>query len=188
MINTRGKNKSIVFGGTDYGVVKLSETCTFSHAEIEWHINKYQVLAGLSDSDIGEPPCDQSVPRISNKITSKNIHEISFVRRIENTRRHRLRKPNNEKSRQALANLSNKEQVLKTAGNLKSIDIARKKQLEARPELLKFEADPKRIRDQHTIEIRTRRAWASLASSERRFVTDNASSSKIKGTDVASFI
>jgi len=42
--NCRGKNRQVVFAGTDYGVSKMSETCAQTLAEIETHINRYKEL------------------------------------------------------------------------------------------------------------------------------------------------
>jgi len=44
--NSRGNSRQVVFAGTDYGIVKMSETCALSQAEITRHINRYQVLSG----------------------------------------------------------------------------------------------------------------------------------------------
>jgi hypothetical protein len=44
--NCRGKNRQVVFAGTDYGVSKMSETCVQTMAEIETHINRYKELFG----------------------------------------------------------------------------------------------------------------------------------------------
>ena len=44
--NCRGKNRQVVFAGTDYGVSKMSETCAQTLGEIEAHINRYKDLFG----------------------------------------------------------------------------------------------------------------------------------------------
>ena len=38
--NCRGKNRQIVFAGTDYGVCKMSETCAQTINEIKVHTNR----------------------------------------------------------------------------------------------------------------------------------------------------
>jgi len=44
--NCRGKNRQVVFAGTDYGVCKMSETCAQTLNEIKAHVNRYRVLSG----------------------------------------------------------------------------------------------------------------------------------------------
>jgi hypothetical protein len=46
LLNSRGKNRQVVFAGTDYGISKMSETCAQTLEEIEAHINRFQVLCG----------------------------------------------------------------------------------------------------------------------------------------------
>ncbi|KAF9079621.1 hypothetical protein BGX27_006180, partial [Mortierella sp. AM989] len=45
LINARGKDRTVVFAGTDYGLVKMSETVALTHRQIQTHINRFQALA-----------------------------------------------------------------------------------------------------------------------------------------------
>ncbi|KAF9982878.1 hypothetical protein BGZ75_005658 [Mortierella antarctica] len=44
--HARGKRRLLVFAGTDYGVVKMSETVAVTQAQIQTHINRYHQLYG----------------------------------------------------------------------------------------------------------------------------------------------
>jgi hypothetical protein len=52
LVNCRGKNRRVVFAGTDYGMCKMSETCAQTLEEIQAHINRYQVLLVSSSSPL----------------------------------------------------------------------------------------------------------------------------------------
>lgn len=46
--NARGRPRTVIFAGTDYGVVKMSETVAVTKSEIEVHLNRYHQLFGKS--------------------------------------------------------------------------------------------------------------------------------------------
>ncbi|KAF9201042.1 hypothetical protein BGZ49_008726 [Haplosporangium sp. Z 27] len=51
--NTQGKNRMIVYAGTDYGLRTMSETVVQTHHQIETHINRYHVLFGNAGTCVG---------------------------------------------------------------------------------------------------------------------------------------
>ncbi|KAG0195044.1 hypothetical protein BGX28_002470, partial [Mortierella sp. GBA30] len=52
--NSRGKTRTLVYAGTDYGVRKMSETVAQTHSQIQAHINRFHQLF----DNMVEPPDD----------------------------------------------------------------------------------------------------------------------------------
>lgn len=46
--NARGTNRIIAFGGTDYGLVTMAETVPLTLAQVETHINRFEMLQSKS--------------------------------------------------------------------------------------------------------------------------------------------
>ncbi|CAO3565153.1 unnamed protein product [Mortierella alpina] len=49
--NARGRPRTVVFAGTDYGVVKMSETVALTRSEIEAHLNRYHQLFDVPEAN-----------------------------------------------------------------------------------------------------------------------------------------
>ncbi|KAF9949899.1 hypothetical protein BGZ70_001592 [Mortierella alpina] len=50
-LSANGRPRTVVFAGTDYGVVKMSETVALTRSEIETHLNRYHQLFDVPDDD-----------------------------------------------------------------------------------------------------------------------------------------
>ncbi|KAF9342492.1 hypothetical protein BGX34_008078, partial [Mortierella sp. NVP85] len=117
--------------------------------EIQIHLNRYQVLAGLQDTfDAGGKEIETSssstpalpVPGLSKQqraetlaaiklpesitITAPQISERSSTRRIERRRQRRLQQPENKDVQQALTNLSSSS--LLSATTINEVDTIQK--------------------------------------------------------------
>ncbi|KAF9080914.1 hypothetical protein BGX27_005179, partial [Mortierella sp. AM989] len=66
MMNARGKNRQVVFAGTDYGICKMSETIAQTQEEIETHINRYNALFACSNTSDGDVVDDPSISNSSS--------------------------------------------------------------------------------------------------------------------------
>ncbi|KAF9351026.1 hypothetical protein BGX26_010870 [Mortierella sp. AD094] len=52
LTNARGGERMVVFGGTDYGLVTMSETAPLSLNKIQTHINRYHLLFAISGASV----------------------------------------------------------------------------------------------------------------------------------------
>jgi len=178
--NHQGKNMQVVFSGTDYGINKMSETCALTLAEVESHVNRYNLLF-KDDNNTEKMNVDENNPSLdkiklphSFKITAPYINEISHTRKLMKCRENSLKKIENKEALEALHTLSQKEYTLKTAQTMSEIDTAHKIHKKLGQDLKNFEYSKSQLKNQHNQQLRTKRMWAKLGAAERNYVKEHA--------------
>lgn len=106
----------------------------------------------------------------STRVTSKQIDEISFTRRLTKERERALLESKNKDAKEALQSVSNKEVALSTATSMAQIDKASEARGNATEAIRQFNKSPSLVKLKRTQRHRTNRAWAKMASNIR----DNA--------------
>ncbi|KAF9557900.1 hypothetical protein EC968_007395 [Mortierella alpina] len=170
--NARGTNKLVTVAGTDYGLVTMVETVPLTLAQVETHINRFEMLQNNPDAILDENLSDMKFPR-AIRITAAQIDSVSRTRYIAKRRERRLRQ--DKEVQDAMATVSTPENSLSLATTLPAVDKAHSHRKGIAVTLRKFERTKPRLRDLHTKELRTKRAWARLCAQERRQVKEHAS-------------
>ncbi|KAF9578965.1 hypothetical protein BGW38_004979 [Lunasporangiospora selenospora] len=200
---TQLPSDQVVFAGTDYGIVTMSETVPQTLSEIQVHLNRFALLFDQVDTDAPstESPAQAGssvaatatkrsvtqqieleklrLPR-SHRITAKQINDISHSEKSARKRNRRLRSHDNRSTREAIEQLSNRENVLKTANSLGAIDSARRFHRSVEDDLKAFEASNARQRDLRNQRLRTAKAWAKLGATERTHVREHVRQHDVK--------
>ncbi|KAG0311651.1 hypothetical protein BGZ99_009999, partial [Dissophora globulifera] len=171
----------IVFAGTDYGICKMSVTVPQTVQDIQVHLNRYAALQRDDEariaSDVATEETDNPSTYIqslllpaSNIITAPLMNDISHSRKNMKRREQRLRKSINSGVREALQELSKREQVLRTAQSVEEVEQVRKAQRVSGSILKAFENTNARRKDLRNQRLRTVRAWTKVGAAERLFV------------------
>lgn len=134
-------------------------------------------LSVLSISSQPSPVSKLKLPK-SFKMTAPQVNEISHTRKRMRRRENRLKNKGNIDVKAALIGISEQEHVLKTAQNMEEIDSVHRYHLSERDKLRAFEFSRNSLKDRHNQHLRTERAWAILASEERKHVKDHLRSSR----------
>ncbi|KAF9574644.1 hypothetical protein EC968_005874 [Mortierella alpina] len=158
--------RSIVYSGTDYGLVKMSETVPVTEKRLEEHL---QYFKRAKDPTIELPRWVSHVPK-SNKITAQQVNSISHSRRMQKRREKRLQ--GELAVREALDTISQKQNSLSRATSLTEITNAHAARKEFRGIIRSFETSSRRTKDMHTQRLRTERSWQKLGAAERRHIQD----------------
>ncbi|KAF9355574.1 hypothetical protein BGX26_006385 [Mortierella sp. AD094] len=161
--NCRGRERTLVFSGSDYGICKLSQTVALSQARIEEHLNNYYALSGRFitsscavyevglDSDMDlivimfslDPDIEtlKEVPHIpiANTITAESINNSSHMAKMRSQRGCQLHKPENKGVRDALETVSNKNNSMSKATTKEEIDTVHDVRKRVRDTLRRFE-------------------------------------------------
>jgi hypothetical protein len=106
-------------------------------------------------------------------ITAAQINDVSHSRTSIVKRERRLRRASNNKVRQAMGTLSKRDVPLKYATTMKDIDQARETARSAGPTLQDFEQSRANLKEKHNRNLRTKRAWSKVTSSERKKIKDH---------------
>jgi len=101
------------------------------------------------------------------QITSGRINDISHARRIGKRREQQLRRTKNKRVRDALQAVTKKEEAMSNALTMDGIDQAQRRNRALKDVLRNFEQSPRRAKDRHHLELRTKRAWTKIGSAER---------------------
>ncbi|CAO3564588.1 unnamed protein product [Mortierella alpina] len=166
MKESRESNRAVVFSGTDYGVVKMSETVPVTQQRLEDH---FQYFKKAHDPTVEVPRRVSHVPE-SSKITAAQINSISHSRRMQRRREKRLK--GDEAVKKAYETISQSQNSMVLATTLNEISDAHAARREIRDIVRPFETSRQRIKDIHTQRLRTERCWQKLGSAERRHIQD----------------
>ncbi|CAO3565989.1 unnamed protein product [Mortierella alpina] len=190
--NCRGKDRQLVVGATDYGLVTMSETTAFSLPQLQSHLNQFDMLQdydvepALSRSP-GQEPDPRSDPESkpqpqpggetttetfvklpkSHRLTARQVDEITHARVVARRRTRRLAK--SESVKKAMESVSMNKASLSWAATMASVDEAHSIRKEASGALRRFELSNARLRDAQTLRIRTGKCWKRLCAEERRY-------------------
>lgn len=158
------------------------------HEDIESMTLLSQVLTEESESteeDGPQDPVEGGEPTLASlkipkpyKITAQQINEVSFSRKTSKKRERRLRKAENATTKSNLDSLSDTAHVLKHAYTINEVDNARRHHRLIEDNLKDFETGKPRIKDLYTQRLRTMRAWAKIASHERRYIKEHVKKSQ----------
>ncbi|KAK3816156.1 MAG: hypothetical protein J3Q66DRAFT_431801 [Benniella sp.] len=195
------KERRVGLAGTDYGICKMSVTVPQTLDQVKTHLNRYQVLANLQDSEDVHDDLQVEVPSSSAPapappasasglskqqrdemleairlpeavtITAPLINEASMTRRVASRRRRRLERPENKDVKQALEDI--RSQSLTSAMTIKDVDTIRKARKDNRGILRVFENSDARRRDKQTQRLHTKKTMSKLTAAERRTVQDH---------------
>ncbi|KAF9575455.1 hypothetical protein EC968_003060 [Mortierella alpina] len=168
MKESQDPRRFIVHSGTDYGLVKMSETVPVTEKRLEEHL---QYFKRAKDPTIELPRWVSHVPK-SNKLTAQQVNSISHSRRMQKRREKRLR--GELAVREALDTISQKQNSLSRATSLTEITNAHAARKEFRGIIRSFETSSRRTKDMHTQRLRTERSWQKLGAAERRHIQDAA--------------
>jgi hypothetical protein len=113
------------------------------------------------------------IPR-SVRVTSKQINEVSFTRRLTKERERALAHSNNHQAKEALASVSSKDVALSSAISMDQIDSAVQARDEATDAIRKFNRTPSLVKLKRTQRHRTKRTYAKLSSNIRDHAIQNA--------------
>ncbi|KAF9951883.1 hypothetical protein BGZ72_006681 [Mortierella alpina] len=166
MKESQESNRAVVYSGTDYGVVKMSETVPVTQQRLEDHL---QYFKRANDPTVEVPRRVSHVPE-SSKITAEQINSISHSRRMQRRREKRL--TGDEAIKNAFETISQKQNSLALATTLKEISNAHAARRGVRDIVRPFEMSRPRTKDMHTQRLRTERSWRKLGSAERRHIQD----------------
>ncbi|KAG0300016.1 hypothetical protein BGZ98_009564 [Dissophora globulifera] len=106
----------------------------------------------------------------SSIITAPLMNDISHSRKNMKRRERRLRTPIYSGVREALQELSKREQVLRTAQSVEEVEQVRKAQRASGPTLKAFENTNVRRKNLRNQRLNTVRAWNKVGAAERLFV------------------
>ncbi|KAF9987217.1 hypothetical protein BGZ65_004674 [Modicella reniformis] len=162
---------AVVYAGTDYGIVKMSETVAMTPQEMQCHLNRYGVLHGLPDSQGEESEGNdlkENREKGSMKITAGLLNNISHTTTMLAHRQKRLE--NNEEVHQALKSVSEASKTLHCSMTITNIDEAQTVRRANREVLRQFEWSRKQRKAKHNQELRSKRAISKICAAERRFV------------------
>ncbi|KAF9959664.1 hypothetical protein BGZ65_000194 [Modicella reniformis] len=155
--------QTLVFSGTDYGIRTMSETVPMTEDQFKDYLNYFRKQ---SDTTVQVPARLRHIPK-SNRITAKQINDISHSRRMGKRREGRLKKAENDEARKALAEISTNAHSLARAATKEDIETAHRARTNTRDALRSFETSKKRQKDLHTQRLRTNRAWTKVGAAER---------------------
>ncbi|KAG9319457.1 hypothetical protein KVV02_006684 [Mortierella alpina] len=97
--NNKNNKRKVIFAGTDYGLVTMSETSALTLSEVHSHMNRYQVLYDhdkTENQDEQETLATMTSPSPTFKVTTARINHATFSRRAGRRRELRLRHPMNK--------------------------------------------------------------------------------------------
>ncbi|KAK3815084.1 MAG: hypothetical protein J3Q66DRAFT_343783 [Benniella sp.] len=160
-------NRAVVYGGTDYGVCKMSETVGMTEAELQRHINRYYQLHSDSTDNQGMD-LDQSRAMKPKTITADLLNDVSHTKAMLVRRQRRLE--DNVGVKQAMQDVSEASKTVNLSMTMKTIDAAQAVRRNARSTLREFEWSGTQRKAKHHQQLQTTRAISKICAEERRFV------------------
>lgn len=189
----------LIYSGTDYGLKKMSVTVPMTQTALFTHINRFHVLGKLNNRQYKRRRVKNShtliVYSISVEgsdgtqdteedfnsiripkpivITAAQINQISHAKATSARRERRLRQDRNSEVRDAMGKLSNQATPLRHAVSMDDIDRSLETIRNVGPTLQRFESTPANMKDGHTRDLRTKRAWSKMTGSERTKIKEH---------------
>ncbi|KAG0224044.1 hypothetical protein BGX31_008235, partial [Mortierella sp. GBA43] len=170
--SVRAFNGRLAFSGTDYGIRIMSQTVAQSAQEVEGHINRFQRLLDLEDTNLEhvEELADLKLPT-SFKTTSTQIDSITNTPKM-NTK---LQQAKKLKEEAVIAQKTISEHSLKRTETMQDVENVQEHRRLARIPMRSVNPariSPSHLKLKHTQGLRSKRAL-DIAANERKYVHDH---------------
>ncbi|KAF8962935.1 hypothetical protein BGZ46_001096, partial [Entomortierella lignicola] len=105
----------------------------------------------------------------SHKVTAPQINDITHSRKTSKRRERRLKQSKNENVRDALKEISSKDNSMRHAMTIQDVEQAHRRNTQNREVLRSFEQSDIRQKEMRNHDLREKRTWQKLGTAERRY-------------------